>query len=59
MRLAATEYLSLDGFFREPHQWSRPFFHEEAMQFKWAEPETSDAQPKRMPDGGFQVLVAA
>ena len=59
MRLVATEYLSLDGFFHEPHQWSRPFFHEEAMQFKWAELQTSDAKLKRMPDGGFKALVRA
>ncbi len=44
MRLVATEYLSLDGVFHEPGQWSRPFFNEEAMQFKWAELQASDAQ---------------
>jgi hypothetical protein len=27
-------YLSLDGLFHEPDQWARPFFNEEAMQFK-------------------------
>ena len=59
MRLVATEYLSLDGFFHEPDQWSRPFFNEEAMQFKWAELQTSDTKPKRIADGGFKVLVAA
>ena len=58
MRLVATEYLSLDGFFHEPGQWSRPFFNQEAMQFKWAELQTSDAQLKRMAYGGFKVLVA-
>ena len=59
MRLIATEYLSLDGFSHKPDQWSRPFFNEEAMQFKWAELQTSDAKLKRMADGGFKVLVAA
>ncbi|HEX3696054.1 MAG TPA: dihydrofolate reductase family protein [Polyangia bacterium] len=43
MRLVATEYLSLDGYFHEPGQWSRPFFCEEAGQFKWAELQASDA----------------
>jgi dihydrofolate reductase len=43
MRLVATEYLSLDGCFHEPGQWSRPFFNDEAMQFKAAELESSDA----------------
>ena len=59
MRLVATEYLSIDGFFHEPGQWSRPFFNEEAIQFKWAELQTSDAHLKRMAYGGFKVLVAA
>jgi len=43
MRIVATEYLSLDGFFHEPGQWSRPFFNEEAGQFKFAELQASDA----------------
>jgi dihydrofolate reductase len=43
MKLVATEYLSLDGFFHEPGQWSRPFFDEAAGQFKWAELQASDA----------------
>jgi len=30
MRLVATEYLSLDGVFEEPGQWSGPFFSDEA-----------------------------
>ena len=34
MRLVATEYLSLDGVFEEPGQWSFPYFNEQAMQFK-------------------------
>ena len=59
MKLVAAEYLSLDGFFHGPDQWSRPFFKEEAMQFKWAELQTSDAKLKLMADGGFKVLVAA
>jgi hypothetical protein len=58
LRLVATEYLFLDGFFREPDQWSRPFFNEEAMQFKWAELQTSDAKLKRMADGGFKLVAA-
>jgi hypothetical protein len=37
MRLVATEYLSLDGVFEEPGQWSFPFFNDEAGQFKWNE----------------------
>ena len=43
MRLVATEYLSLDGVFEEPGQWSRPWFDAEAGQFKWAELQSSDA----------------
>jgi dihydrofolate reductase len=43
MRLVATEYLSLDGVFEEPGQWSGPFFGEEGGQFKWAELQASDA----------------
>jgi len=44
MRLVATEYLSLDGVFEEPGQWSRPWFDDEAGQFKWNELQASDAQ---------------
>ena len=44
MRLVATEYLSLDGVFEEPGQWSRPWFKEDAGQFKWDELQASDAQ---------------
>jgi len=43
MRLVATEYLTLDGVFEEPGEWSFPFFNEEAGQFKWAELQASDA----------------
>jgi hypothetical protein len=44
--------------FHEPDQWSLPFFNEESMLFKWTEPQTSDAELKRMADRGFKVLVA-
>jgi dihydrofolate reductase len=44
MRLVATEYISLDGVFEEPGQWSFPFFNDEAGQFKWAELQAADAQ---------------
>jgi dihydrofolate reductase len=43
MRLVATEYVSLDGIFEEPGQWSFPFFSNEAAQFKWRELQASDA----------------
>jgi dihydrofolate reductase len=43
MRLVATEYLSLDGVFEEPGQWSFPFFSDEVAQFKWRELQASDA----------------
>src|SRR2546423_3745394 len=43
MRLVATEYLTLDGIFEEPGQWSFPFFNDEAAQFKAHELEESDA----------------
>jgi hypothetical protein len=59
LRLVATEYQSIDGSFHEPDQGSRPFFNEEAMQFKWAELQTSDAKLNRMADGGFKLRVAA
>lgn len=44
MRLVATEYVSLDGIFDEPGEWSFPYFNEEAMQFKADELATADAQ---------------
>ena len=44
MRLVATEYVSLDGIFDEPGQWSGPYFHEEAMKFKSDELDNADAQ---------------
>jgi dihydrofolate reductase len=43
MRLVATEYVSLDGVFEEPGQWSGPFFDDDAAQFKSAELQASDA----------------
>ena len=43
MRLVATEYVTLDGVFEEPGQWSFPFFSEQAAQFKWRELQASDA----------------
>ncbi len=43
MRLVATEYVSLDGVFEEPGQWSFPMFDAEAGQFKWTELQASDA----------------
>jgi dihydrofolate reductase len=43
MRLVATEYVSLDGVFEEPGQWSFPFFNDQAGQFKWRELQASDA----------------
>ena len=43
MRLVATEYVSLDGVFEEPGQWSFPFFTDQAAQLKWRELQASDA----------------
>jgi dihydrofolate reductase len=43
MRLVATEYVTLDGVFEEPGQWSFPFFSDQAAQFKWRELQASDA----------------
>jgi dihydrofolate reductase len=43
MRLVATEYISLDGVFEEPGQWSFPFFNEQAAQFKFRELQQTDA----------------
>jgi dihydrofolate reductase len=43
MRVVATEYVSLDGVFEEPGQWSGPFFNDEAAEFKLAELQASDA----------------
>ncbi|MBO0847782.1 MAG: dihydrofolate reductase family protein [Nocardioides sp.] len=43
MRLVATEYLTVDGIFEEPGHWSRPYFGEEAQQFKLEELHATDA----------------
>jgi dihydrofolate reductase len=43
-RLVVTEYVSLDGIFDEPGNWSFPFWNEEAFQFKFEELFASDAQ---------------
>ncbi|MDP9240834.1 MAG: dihydrofolate reductase family protein [Actinomycetota bacterium] len=43
MRVVATEYISLDGVFEEPGEWSFPFFNEQASQFKYNELFASDA----------------
>jgi dihydrofolate reductase len=43
MRLVATEYVTLDGVFEEPGEWSFPFFNEQAAQFKWRELQATDA----------------
>jgi hypothetical protein len=58
LRFVATECRSLNGFSHELGQWSRPFFNEEGIQFRWAELQTSGAQLKRMAYDGFKVLVA-
>lgn len=44
MRLVATEYVTLDGVFEEPGQWSGPYFDDDALNFKAAELEAADAQ---------------
>jgi dihydrofolate reductase len=44
MRLVATEYVTLDGIFDEPGEWSFPYFNDEALQFKSDELATADAQ---------------
>ena len=44
MRLVATEYVSLDGIFAEPGEWSFPYFNEEALKFKSDELATAEAQ---------------
>jgi dihydrofolate reductase len=43
-KLVVTEYVSLDGVFEEPGQWSFPFFGDEAARFKYDELFASDAQ---------------
>ena len=44
MRLAATEYVTLDGVFEEPGHWSGPYFDDDALRFKAGELEAADAQ---------------
>jgi dihydrofolate reductase len=44
MRLVATEYVTLDGIFDEPGEWSFPYFNDEALQFKSDELAAADAQ---------------
>jgi dihydrofolate reductase len=41
--LFATEFLSLDGVFESPHEWSFPFFSEDVGKFKFDETFGSDA----------------
>jgi dihydrofolate reductase len=43
-RLVVTEYVSLDGVFDEPGEWSFPFWSEEAWTFKRDELFASDVQ---------------
>ena len=43
-KLVVTEYLTLDGVFEEPGNWSFEYFNEEAMQYKRDELFSSDAQ---------------
>src|SRR5256885_8259913 len=41
-KVVATEYLSVDGVFQEPGQWSFPFWSDEAAKFKLDELFASD-----------------
>jgi dihydrofolate reductase len=43
-RITVTEYVSLDGVFDEPGQWSFPFWTEDAAKWKYDELVASDAQ---------------
>jgi dihydrofolate reductase len=43
-KLVVTEYLTLDGVFEEPGQWSFDYFNDEAMQYKRDELFSSDVQ---------------
>jgi dihydrofolate reductase len=43
-KLVVTEYVSLDGVFEEPGQWSGPFFDDEAGKFKFDELFETDVQ---------------
>ena len=43
-KLIVTEYLTIDGVFEEPGEWSFEYFNEEAMLYKREELFSSDAQ---------------
>jgi dihydrofolate reductase len=43
-KITVTEYVSLDGVFEEPGQWSFPFWTEEAANWKYDELLAADAQ---------------
>ncbi len=43
-KVAATTYITLDGYIDEPGRWSFPFWSDEAAQFKARELLASDAQ---------------
>ena len=43
-KIIVTEYLTVDGVFEEPGQWSFEYFNEEAMLYKREELFSSDAQ---------------
>lgn len=43
-RIVATEFMSLDGVFEEPGQWTFPFWSDDAAKFKFDELMASDAQ---------------
>jgi dihydrofolate reductase len=43
-KITVTEYVSLDGVFEEPGQWSFPFWTEEAANWKYNELLAADAQ---------------
>jgi dihydrofolate reductase len=43
-KIIVTEYLTLDGVFEEPGQWSFDYWNEESMQYKREELFSSDVQ---------------
>ncbi len=43
-KITVTEYVSLDGVFEEPGQWSFPFWTDEAAAWKFDELRAADAQ---------------
>ena len=43
-RIVVTEYVTLDGVFEEPGQWSGPFFNDEVAKWKFDELFRADAQ---------------